>query len=340
MHHFCCDQFHAATTSIKKNNPVFCRCRNALHRPARPCRRTADIRRAAQSTQRGCAGKNGGFGLNMRATVVDRDGEVKAVVFSGEDRGDQWPGLFDSDKKQLINFEKMKKYIILSSLSCLFFFFQSNIGYTAILQITSGFKHNLSLKNGELWVWGSNGSGQLGDGSTSNSTSPVQIGSDSNWNAIAAGLAHSLALKNGELWAWGANSSGQLGDGSTSNSTSPVRIGSDSDWKAIAAGSSHSLALKNGELWAWGDNNSGQLGDGSTSDSTSPVRIGSDSDWEVIAAGSSHSLALKNGELWAWGDNSKVSSETARPPTAHLRSGSAQTATGRLSRRDLLTVWP
>ncbi|MCI5157455.1 MAG: hypothetical protein D3906_03275 [Candidatus Electrothrix sp. AUS1_2] len=103
------------------------------------------------------------------------------------------------------------------------------------------------------------------------------MGSDSDWEAIAAGFAHSLALKNGELWVWGLNLHGQLGDGSTSGSTSPVRIGSDSDWEAIAAGYAHTLALKNGEMWAWGDNQKGQLGDGSTSNSKSPVKI-----WENI----------------------------------------------------------
>ncbi|MBI5099211.1 MAG: hypothetical protein HZB30_08215 [Nitrospirae bacterium] len=115
----------------------------------------------------------------------------------------------------------------------------------------------------------------MGDGTTTNSTSPKQIGSDSKWVSITAGYYYTLALKSDEtLWAWGYNGYGQLGDGTTTNSTSPKQIGSDKNWVSITAGDYHSLALKSDEtLWAWGYNDNGQLGICTTNNKTSPVQI-------------------------------------------------------------------
>ena len=139
-------------------------------------------------------------------------------------------------------------------------------GLTGVIALAAGSWHNLALKSdGTVWAWGDNGSGQLGDGSTTDRSTPVQV--SGRVIAIAAGSYHSLALKSdGAIWAWGSNGSGQLGDGSTSyyNST-PVPVSGLSGVIALAAGSSHTLALKSdGTVWAWGSNYDGQLGDGST----------------------------------------------------------------------------
>ena len=142
----------------------------------------------------------------------------------------------------------------------------------------------IALKSdGTLWAWGSNGYGQLGDGTTTTKTTPTQIGTATNWSAIAAGGDHTLALKSdGTLWAWGSNWWGQLGDGTTTNKTTPTQIGTATNWTAISAGSNHTIALKSdGTLWAWGlnsgFNSSGQLGDGTTTDKITPVQINSSS---------------------------------------------------------------
>ena len=95
--------------------------------------------------------------------------------------------------------------------------------------------------------------------------SPVRIGEDIDWAAIAAGDSHTVALKtNWSLWAWGANWDGQLGDGTTGDKNTPTAIGSDHDWTgAIAGGYSHTVALKtDGSLWAWGYNGMGNWGTG------------------------------------------------------------------------------
>jgi alpha-tubulin suppressor-like RCC1 family protein len=122
-----------------------------------------------------------------------------------------------------------------------------------------------------LWVL--NSSGQLGDGTENNSSSPVKI-RDANVSAVTAGANHSLYLdENGSLWGFGDNTYGQLGDGTENNSSDPVKI-RDANVSAIAAGANHSLYLDlNGSLWAFGDNTYGQLGDGSEVESSSPVLV-------------------------------------------------------------------
>jgi alpha-tubulin suppressor-like RCC1 family protein len=90
---------------------------------------------------------------------------------------------------------------------------------------------------------GNNASGKLGNGTTTSQTTPVQIGTATNWSGIAAGADFSLAVRSdGTLWAWGANGNGQLGNGTTTSQSSPVQIGADTTWRAVSAGSSFSAA--------------------------------------------------------------------------------------------------
>ena len=95
-------------------------------------------------------------------------------------------------------------------------------------QIAAGGLHTVALKSdGTVWAWGYNGYGQLGDGTTTNRLTPVQVSSLSGVTAIAAGVYHTLALKSdGTVWAWGYNGDGRLGDGTTTNRTTPVQVSS------------------------------------------------------------------------------------------------------------------
>ena len=84
-------------------------------------------------------------------------------------------------------------------------------------QISAGAYHTVALKtDGTLWAWGYNNYGGLGDGTTAHKSSPVQIGTATDWAQISAGDYHTVALKtDGTLWAWGYNNYGGLGDGTT-----------------------------------------------------------------------------------------------------------------------------
>src|SRR6266511_2983978 len=155
--------------------------------------------------------------------------------------------------------------------------------YSAAVKLSSDWKsvaagtfHTAAVKtDGTLWAWGNNDNGEVGNGTTTNQSSPVQIGSG--FASVAAGGAHTVAVKtDGTLWAWGANGNGQLGDGTNTEQWSPVQIGS--GFASVAAGSLHTMAVKtDGTLWAWGWNGGGQLGDGTTThtDQWSPEQIGS-----------------------------------------------------------------
>jgi alpha-tubulin suppressor-like RCC1 family protein len=185
-------------------------------------------------------------------------------------------------------------------------------GFSDWIQVsTKSFRpHMLGLRaNGTIWSWGCNRFGELGDGTTSDRSSPVSVvGGFSDWCEVSAGYSHSLGLRtNGTLWAWGSNNRGQIGDNTITNRSSPVSVvGGFTDWCQASAGESHSLAVRsNGTLWAWGCNTTGQLGDNTITSRSSPVSVvGGFSDWCQASAGGFHSLAVRtNGTLWAWGYN-------------------------------------
>jgi alpha-tubulin suppressor-like RCC1 family protein len=172
----------------------------------------------------------------------------------------------------------------------------------------------------------------LGDGTTKDKTTPVQIGTGERWIGVSAGDYHTVAMNwcadcwtTSRLWAWGFNEYGQLGDGTTADKTSPIQIGTDTTWTKVAAGSHHAVALKkDGTLWAWGFNNKGQLGDGTTENKNSPVQIGTEKMWASISAGALHSLARKaDNTLWAWGWNNRgqLGDGTVTDKTAPVKIG-------------------
>ena len=98
---------------------------------------------------------------------------------------------------------------------------------------------------GAAWAWGYNAFGQLGNGTTTNSNAPVQVGGLIGVMAISGGESHSLALKSdGTVWAWGSNAYGQLGNGANTNSSTPVQVTGLTGATAVAAGALHSLAWK------------------------------------------------------------------------------------------------
>lgn len=143
--------------------------------------------------------------------------------------------------------------LLLVPAVCLFtLFIWANGAKAGVAKVAAGANHTVIIKDdGSLWAWGYNWYGQLGDGTTINKNSPVQIGTDIDWQAVAAGYYHTVALKrDGTLW-W------------RESNKILFQIGTDTDWQAVAAGESHTVALKtDGSLWAWGSNEFGKLGDG------------------------------------------------------------------------------
>jgi alpha-tubulin suppressor-like RCC1 family protein len=172
---------------------------------------------------------------------------------------------------------------------------------TGIKSISCGREHTMILKNnGTLWATGFNNKGQLGDGTTIDKTTPVQV--MTNVESVSTGQYYTMILKtDGTLWAVGYNSSGQLGDGTTIDKTSPVQVMT--GVRSIYAGYSHTFIVKtDGTLWATGSNNYGQLGDGTIQLKSTPIQIMSGV--FKVSVGMSHSMIIKtDGTLWATGYN-------------------------------------
>ncbi|WP_176475173.1 RCC1 domain-containing protein [Dietzia natronolimnaea] len=157
--------------------------------------------------------------------------------------------------------------------------------------------------------WGRNLEGQLGDGSTSNRSTPVEVAGLSDVTAVATGGFHTCALLGDRtVKCWGFNSNGQLGDGSYSDQVAPVEVTGLRDVTAIAAGYLYSCALlANGSVSCWGSNQYGQLGDGGEypfGNRSTPDDVVGLTDVTVISAGAHHVCAQQNGRAYCWGNSS------------------------------------
>jgi YD repeat-containing protein len=172
-----------------------------------------------------------------------------------------------------------------------------------------GNAHNVGVRNGRLWICGSNTYGQLGQGDSGAGTyhsSPVQVGVLDTWDHVAAGEQSTFAIKtDGTLWSWGRNEFGDAGLGNQTSYSTPQQVGGLDDWSKISGHYEHALALKtDGTIWAWGRNFWGACGQNDIIDYSLPVQVGTDDTWADVSAGASFSSALKaDGTIWTWGYN-------------------------------------
>jgi uncharacterized repeat protein (TIGR02543 family) len=204
--------------------------------------------------------------------------------------------------------------------------FSLNDGET-ITQISLGSTHSAALtSDGRVFTWGHNSLGQLGDGTTINSNSPIDItaqfllGETDNIANISLGTSFSSAISiNGQVFTWGYRDSGQLGNGATGNgmSSTPINITNNfallpgENVNSITLGGAHAIALtSHGNVFVWGRNNSSQLGDGTTTNKYKPFKITTFFNFnfgEVITdidLGYEHSIAVtSDGRVFTWGDN-------------------------------------
>eukprot|EP01116_Phalansterium_solitarium_P006768 TRINITY_DN19137_c0_g1_i1.p1 TRINITY_DN19137_c0_g1~~TRINITY_DN19137_c0_g1_i1.p1 ORF type:complete len:389 (-),score=-57.45 TRINITY_DN19137_c0_g1_i1:101-1189(-) len=198
---------------------------------------------------------------------------------------------------------------------------------------TGGYHTVVVLSDGQVFAWGRNEHGQLGDGTVTDRSVPTAVIRPAAWAGreiigLAAGYGHTVALLSSAgpcdlddldcffniLYAWGLNDNGQLGDGTKTDRHTAVAVARPAAWVSpmdsyfvmptqISAGYSHTVALvSNGDLYAWGENGSGRLGDGTSTGRTNATAVVTTSMWaglkvDTICAGWFHTLANLN----SWG---------------------------------------
>lgn len=180
-------------------------------------------------------------------------------------------------------------------------------GIGNIVRIDGSYFHCMALTaDGEVWAWGNNGSGQLGDGTKVHKNLAVKVPGLNGIKDVAAGNGHSLALKSdGTVWAWGWNKYQQLGDGTKEDRLIPVQVAGLDDVISVSAGWHFSSALRaDGTVWVWGSNNLRPLGQPRPLIIKEPARVPQIPKMNFIDAGFYHMLGrAEDGSFWIWGGN-------------------------------------
>jgi alpha-tubulin suppressor-like RCC1 family protein len=165
----------------------------------------------------------------------------------------------------------------------------------------------------QIYCWGYNYYGQLGNNSTANSNLAVLVSglgtAQVSPSAVSVGTDHACALlNNGQVQCWGYNFFGQLGNGQfglEANSLVPVYVNNLNSATAVVAGGDHTCAIENGgQVVCWGENNAGQLGLGSVQDNSEPQEpVANVSGVVSLSAGGAYTCAMSSSQLWCWGSN-------------------------------------
>ena len=170
--------------------------------------------------------------------------------------------------------------------------------------LSAGVSHSCGLEaNGKAWCWGANESGQLGDASTLDRPSPVEVLTESTFSVLAAGLSPTCGLDGaGAPFCWGRNLNGQLGNGSRADRGQPTPVSGGRTFETLTSGWNHACGLTStGRAYCWGLNGNGQIGDGTRVDRLVPTPISGT--FQALAAGATHTCGISGRTVLCWGEN-------------------------------------
>lgn len=173
-------------------------------------------------------------------------------------------------------------------------------------QIALSWVHTCAIADGEVYCWGGNGNGQIGDGTTMRRTSPTLVDVPGEAIEVSAMGYQSCALNaDGEIYCWGLNNAGQLGDGTRTERRTPVRAQpSIDDAVRVSVGGENVCAVReNGDVMCWGRGSGGGLGNGGNTESLTPVQV-TDADGSLDIDGSGGHFCTRTADdsaaCWGW----------------------------------------
>jgi alpha-tubulin suppressor-like RCC1 family protein len=177
------------------------------------------------------------------------------------------------------------------------------------LEVRPGLQFTCGLTTGaRIFCWGSNTRGQLGNGSTVESSAvPVEVKGNRRWRLLRVGQNHSCAnTTSGVTFCWGGNNFGQLGDGTTTDRRAPARVSGGLELVRVSAGAAHTCGVTaSHQAYCWGFNNHGQLGDGTSNQHLVPNAVKGGLAFAVIAANGTQSCGVTTGHAaYCWGTGS------------------------------------
>jgi alpha-tubulin suppressor-like RCC1 family protein len=191
--------------------------------------------------------------------------------------------------------------------------------YNGISYVSAGSSHTCGIAGGNdgfivylaAVCWGNNSSGQLGNGTTTNSAVPVALSGGPGFVIFSAGTLFTCAYNLPASSCWGTNGVGQLGNGTMTNSTTPVIISGGLNIALISSGGMHSCGVGGVPgppypgAYCWGDNSSGQLGNGTMTNSATPVAVVGNLGFVTVSTGGGHTCGNSGilGGTYCWGDN-------------------------------------
>ena len=149
-------------------------------------------------------------------------------------------------------------------------------GSVVFRQLASMWDHTCGVTaEGRAYCWGSNLSGQLGDGSRTTRFAPRQVAGGVHFDRVSVGAGHSCGESAAnQAWCWGANNQGQLGDGTRTDRLTPAAVTGGIVFAQVSTGSAHTCGVAtNGVAYCWGWNQGGQLGDGTIASRSTPVPV-------------------------------------------------------------------